>query len=675
MKQEPQLESSDWEARLARALGSPFGATSFTGFVRALRHRHGQWLIVISCIPALVLLWRLLKVLASRIAFPMDLEWIEGGQLLHVYRLLHGMDLFVEPNHGFMPYSYPPGHTLILAAAASVFGLDYSVGRAVSWLATAGVMTLLAREVYREFVPVGFPLVWAVLALGSMAAAFPLCGGWFDLIRNDEVALLLALGSVFCANAPAAMSRLRFVASTLLMTAALYTKQTAIFYIAFVLLFQFFRHPLRAIALGASVLSLSLAALGVLQWLTSGRYFYYAFQLLAQQQVHTARYAEALRAWIDFAPYLPLLPLTLLVLVWFNLITSRALLLSGILLAAFPASLLPYAKQGGYLNNLLPVALSAGPVALCLVAGLLRALRRETNAAKALSLMFAASAAMYLQERTFSTDKFVVPEARWRAAERLHTTLRGLGGSLLMPEQPFVAIKAGSRIEQFHDMAWADAWLANVPNLDFRPFLAQTRPQYVTITGYEIPAFFDAVAADYTLYRALPSEEWVPPITGMPSYPRFILERQPPPAKRGCLFDFEHGYADWLVTGNAFDSGTTGLGDQGRPIIGRQGYAVVSSFSRTYGDSATGTLTSPEFAIARPRLTLRVGGGDSDAVGVALVVDGVDVLAAHAHGVDYLQQLSWDVSRFVGKSAKLRVFDQEVGAFGHVLLDHVCPAG
>src|SRR5690606_5434809 len=94
--------------------------------------RAEPWLIVLACIPALTPISTIIRIFSSRLAFPMDLEWIEGGQLLHAHRVMNGQELFTEPKWGFMPFSYPPGHAYLLAFLGKIFGLDFWLGRLVS---------------------------------------------------------------------------------------------------------------------------------------------------------------------------------------------------------------------------------------------------------------------------------------------------------------------------------------------------------------------------------------------------------------------------------------------------------------------------------------------------------------------------------------------------------------
>src|SRR5277367_6493222 len=69
------------------------------------------------------------------------------------------------------------------------------------------------------------------------------------------------------------------------------------------------------------------------------------------------------------------------------------------------------------------------------------------------------------------------------------------------------------------------------------------------------------------------------------------------------------GYGDWKITGTAFNSGPV-AGDRLAKlgVENARGNQVVSS--KIGGDGETGTLTSPEFKIARNYISFRISGGD-----------------------------------------------------------------
>jgi hypothetical protein len=88
--------------------------------------------------------------LRARMAFPLDLEWMEGAQIYHAYRIIHGLYLYGDPARGFATFPYPPLYWLVVAAFGSVFGLDYVTGRAVSVACLVGATAILVGVVARR---------------------------------------------------------------------------------------------------------------------------------------------------------------------------------------------------------------------------------------------------------------------------------------------------------------------------------------------------------------------------------------------------------------------------------------------------------------------------------------------------------------------------------------------
>lgn len=642
--------------------------------VRAWQLRYGHWLLALTCWPALVHAYRLGSIMASRFDYPMDLEWMEGGLLVHADRLLRGQGVYVTPNEGFMPYPYPPLHFALLAALGWVVGLDYGLARCVSIAATLTAAALLTREVFRQFRGLPLPGVWAALALGAVAAGFPVTGGWYDIARNDALAAALSVLAAVLLSEPRELGPRRLAAAIAVLLAAVFTKQTCVFFGVWLVLYVFLSAPRRGLVLALAVALGGAAILGLLVTRTEGQYWYYTVALLQQHEVIEGRALAGWRTVVSFAPYLPVLPVVAAALAWFGGLSRRSVLWSGMLLAALPAGLLPYAKVGGFDNNFFPIVVLAGPTALCLLGDLLRDRGRQPLPTVVL-LSVAAAWGFYLEARLYPTARYRVDASRRAAAEQLNAMIRELRGGVLIPHHPFLATRNGHTNEQVHAMPWYDARMANVPKLQFAPFLERTRPAHVLLMGDEEPLFLQALAESYRLREVLPaSTERAETLTPGNTRLRFILERNEPEPPRRCLFDFEATrYAGWTKTGQAFGSGPTRTKRSFQSwIVGAEGRRLANSYSARQRDAATGRLRSPEFTIEEPRLSLRVGGGASAATRVELSVDGRVVFQASGRDCELLREVVWDVQPFLGKAAQLSIVDEAQGGWGHILVDHVC---
>jgi fructan beta-fructosidase len=148
--------------------------------------------------------------------------------------------------------------------------------------------------------------------------------------------------------------------------------------------------------------------------------------------------------------------------------------------------------------------------------------------------------------------------------------------------------------------------------------------------------------------------------------------------------DFETGTLEgWTVEGEAFRvQPTKGDNTQARKreparmqgtwwIGGYEKYnGVVGKPGDTAGDQLTGTLTSREFTITRPYITFRIGAGHLPGqVGVNLLVDGKQIELATGVDDESMVLSSSDVRAYLGKKAKLQIFDQAEGGWGHINVD------
>ncbi|MCP3098800.1 DUF1574 domain-containing protein [Myxococcus sp. K15C18031901] len=150
-------------------------------------------------------------------------------------------------------------------------------------------------------------------------------------------------------------------------------------------------------------------------------------------------------------------------------------------------------------------------------------------------------------------------------------------------------------------------------------------------------------------------------------------------AGQGCrtVFAFDTPeLREWTLQGEGLaDAARGGRRPGQQDLTGQRGSGLFNSFT-AQGDRAVGEALSPPFALDGGRLQLRVGGGGHGRdVGVALLVDGQEVARAQGRDSEGLGLRTWDVSTLRGRSARLRIWDADSGAWGHILVDEVrlCP--
>jgi fructan beta-fructosidase len=138
------------------------------------------------------------------------------------------------------------------------------------------------------------------------------------------------------------------------------------------------------------------------------------------------------------------------------------------------------------------------------------------------------------------------------------------------------------------------------------------------------------------------------------------------------IADFEADtYGEWSITGEAFGpSPALGTLPNQMGVNGYRGNRLVNTFWK--GDATVGTAVSPPFQITQPYVAFLIGGGRHPGkVGIELLVRGESVRSSTGPESEELEWASWDVKEFEGQQATLRIFDREVGGWGHINIDHI----
>ena len=114
---------------------------------------------VVAAIAAVVAVVVVTAVMLRRVGHPYELEWLEGGSVEHVRRVLHGRSLYPAPSVDFVSYPYPPLYWWASAGAASVLGVGFLplrlVSSPVAWLtcisATRAISSRRMRSIGSTF--------------------------------------------------------------------------------------------------------------------------------------------------------------------------------------------------------------------------------------------------------------------------------------------------------------------------------------------------------------------------------------------------------------------------------------------------------------------------------------------------------------------------------------------
>ena len=227
----------------------------------------------------------------KRLSYPFELEWMEGGAVIQVQRILDGLPLYDKPSLEFISYIYPPLYFFVSAAAAFFLGNGFFSLRLVSFISSLGCFVFIYLITRRKTSSVSASFI----AVCFFAAAYRITGAWFDVARVDSLFLLFMLAGIYAFETP--NFYIRNYAAPAFLFLSFFTKQTA-FVIAFglslavILTRKRFERFLFPVIFGA----LAILSFFVMNAFTAGWYGYYVFDLLSQHA--TNRYYLS-GFWID----------------------------------------------------------------------------------------------------------------------------------------------------------------------------------------------------------------------------------------------------------------------------------------------------------------------------------------------------------------------------------------
>lgn len=240
---------------------------------------------------ALVYLLTFVGLACVRMQYPYELEWMEGGTIQHVQRVLDGQQLYVEPSLEFTPFIYTPLYFWVAAAASKAFGLGFFPLRLVAFLATMGCAAVILLFVRRETRSLYCGALGACLYL----ATFPLTGGWLDISRADPLFILLLLGCVYALRSKPGITSA--VVAGVLLALSFLSKQTALMVAVPLVLYTLIsaRKRPRLLAFPVVFISLVIASSRLLDGATDGWFSYYIFEL---PRMHAFLPEKTLSFWL-----------------------------------------------------------------------------------------------------------------------------------------------------------------------------------------------------------------------------------------------------------------------------------------------------------------------------------------------------------------------------------------
>ncbi len=630
-----------------------------------------------AAVPGLVALAWLAQVFAGRLNFPLDLEWMEGGLLVHALRLQQGEGIYVPPSVDFIPFLYTPFYPRLLAWLALVFPLDYALGRAVSVGAFVGTLLVGAVLAVRPLPAATFnqalrprllAMALAIGAAGAVAASFTFTGAFFDLVRADSLMVFLVSGAIAFAYLgqrwPSACL------AGVVMAMAFFTKQTAALLGVALGLGLMLTHWRRGLIYGAGAAITLGFGLWHQQWQSQGWFWTYVFKLHQSHGFNKVlAYQETpLRLWAFAWPLYVALGLTVVGLALGRRLQRRDAIVLAVAVAGFVAACVGFGTQWAFDNAFIPAVVFPALAVAALGARLITAAPQRPGAVL-LSLLVAAGLGYASLKPGMPNKHALVPaDSDHRAAQRLLSLIADLPAPGFIPFHPFYAVKAGHR-PFVHRMGVMDvgAQLGRPSGLD--EALAEQRFNFIVLDWKSRPYEWPGLDTRYHVVEELAEgNNSVRMFSGAQTSPRQILFpiRPSPPMEPGALvrFDFEMGlWSGWRHEGDAF-------GDSPAPAPhGAFGRFAIDS--RPAGKSAKGTLRSPPFTITGTHLRFWLHGHNVEGLSVELLAEEKTLRQAQPTG--NAEWVQWDVGALVGQTVVFVV--QDTSDRGGLAVDQILELG
>lgn len=286
----------------------------------------------------------------SRLGYPYELEWMEGGAVDHVRRVIAGQPLYIRPSLVFTPFIYTPLYYYVSALLFRFMGVSLFGLRLISFLSSVGCLIVLYQFVRRETKEA----VMGVLTASLFAATYVIGGTWFDLARTDMLSLFLLLAGIYILRFSDGM--IPMIWAGVLVSLSFFTKQTALMVAIPLMLYCLLlkKRICRYIFPGTIIVLIGGVSL-IWNYFSDGWFAYYIFDLPGQHIVHWDMLPSILVD--DMGQYLPVATFVSLYFILLQLLKRRYadFLFFGLLFGGlFGAACFSRMHSGGYINVLIP---------------------------------------------------------------------------------------------------------------------------------------------------------------------------------------------------------------------------------------------------------------------------------------------------------------------------------
>jgi hypothetical protein len=343
----------------------------------------------------------------------------------------------------------------------------------------------------------------ALATAALIASGYPSASGAYDSVRPDALAAAFACGAVILACFPttsdASSGPRHALGAALLMTLALFTKQThVVLGLAIGVLF-FVRSRVLGLLYVATLGTLSIGGFLALERATSGAFSAWLLGV-RHHSVDVVKLAEGAQRLVFGAPHL--IVIALVATTRWRVLSPRSRAWVVATAATVPAALVPYAKTWGAANNFVPGMLLAAPTAAFVLLDVLTSSYRRLGVP-----LLAAMLGGLLAGKVYEGDSFRPTQQMQAYARALVVKVAALDGEVLCPIHTYLPIAAGYFEEQAPLLSYLDAEAARVPRVSADAFGAYVRgrkPRWIIVaSGLEEEVLRAVLADDYTVASSI----------------------------------------------------------------------------------------------------------------------------------------------------------------------------
>lgn len=384
-----------------------------------------------------------LFIVINRITYPFELEWMEGGTLMHIKKLMEGLNIYTSPSIDFIPANYTPFYYYVSQITVSLWGFNLFSVRIVSFISSILVLFniyLITLEIIKD-------KTFSFIAVSFFIASFKVSGSWLDIGRVDSLAYFLLTFGFFLVLRKNLISA-AFIAPIIFILAYL-TKQNTLIFALSAIYFIYYFDKRACIYFTIVFLGGLLITHLLYDTFTNGWFSYYTLTLSNSLET---KFNKLFTFWLnDIIKTYPIAILAILIL-FLNAKNSHYTLPSKFvvfLLAFLIISYFPRVKIGGFQNALIPAFIGISIYSAISIKYLFDELSLKFQKFLFLAVIIQLLILYYpvSEQIPSSIDK--------KTGETLLNELKSIKGNIFFPDHPFYLFLIGKE-SQAQSMAISD---------------------------------------------------------------------------------------------------------------------------------------------------------------------------------------------------------------------------